>query len=450
MNTLLETVRNTVCNYKLFEKNDIVLVALSGGADSVALLRCMLELQDELGLTAVLAVHVNHGIRGENATRDECFVRELCKSLSVPLTVAHMDVPGVIAQTGESTEEAARRLRYEFLQNQSRRYSHAKIATAHTADDHVESILLHLIRGCGLTGVVGIPVSRENIVRPLLECSSDDVRLFCRSRGYAFVVDETNDDVRYSRNRVRHEILPSMRHINPSVNDALMRFSHIAAEEDRFLSELALNVIRASRVDENSYSVHILMQADPVLRKRAIYGMCCAEHTHILGILECLENGGTVNLPGDISAVSDGKILRFIRRTRRLIQQSTDQFEVRTDISICFYGVNYIPRVLSHEEYREKSKIHKNLLNYCISYDKIDKDVVLRSRRTGDRIRPFGRGCSKSLKKLMNEERIPQERRQYFPVLAKDDHVLLVIGLCVDESVAVTSSTERILWFDVT
>ncbi len=449
MCTLTTKVLNTIRRNDLLKAGDTVFVALSGGADSVALLHILLLLCEKLSLSSVRALHVHHGIRGEYADRDEQFVRELCETLSVPLTVAHVDVPLEIQRTGESMEEAARRLRYAFFDAQTASLPNAKLATAHTASDQAETVLLRLIRGCGLKGVAGIPVSRGNIIRPLLDCTADEVRSCCKENGFEFVVDETNSDLSYARNRVRHELLPSMQRISAGAERSIVRFAQIAGEEDRFLSSLAAQLLKEATLETNVYSVEKLMSADPVIRKRALCTMAYAEYDHILRLEECLETGGTVNFPNDISAVSDGVVLRFVKHSRQ--KHATDEVAavtIEVDVPVCFEGKRLIPRILSYEEYKEKSKIHKNLFDFCISYDMIESDLVLRSRQAGDTIRPFGRGCTKRVKKLLNDCHIPCEARASVPVLATADRVLLLAGICADESVAVTPCTKHVLWLE--
>ena len=449
MNSLESIVLNTIKNSDLLHPDDVVFVALSGGADSVALLHIMLALREELCLADVRAIHINHCIRGENADRDEHFVRELCEELHVPLVVKVADVPAIVSQTGEGVEEAARRLRYTFFEEITRGITHSKLATAHTVDDQAETVLLRLIRGSGMKGVSGIPIRRGNIVRPMLECTATEVRDFCKSHGLSFMVDETNFDLQYARNRIRHDILPSMKQINTSVDRALVRFSQISADEDRFLTSLSDELLKVSKIGDNTFSVDSLMRADPALRKRALYTLCQAEHTHVMRLCECLESGGTVNLPRDRSAVSDGVTLRFVQHTREKRSSSGEYaFFVLPNSEICINGMTYRPRVISYEEYTENLKIHKNLFNFCISYDMIEHDLVLRSRKAGDALRPFGRGCTKTLKKLMNDCRVPLDERLGYPIVSCGDNVLMVLGLCVDERAAVTPATKTVLWFE--
>jgi len=448
MDTFLLKVENTVRCHGLLAKGDTVLVALSGGADSVALLHALLALKEPLELAEIRAVHVNHGIRGDNADRDERFVRALCAQCGVVLSVGKVDVPLTVRSTGESIEEAARRLRYTYLEDVASCVPNAKIATAHSLDDQAETILFRLVRGCGLKGAAGMPISRERIIRPLLECTAQEIRSYCAENGFAYIVDETNADRSYARNRLRLETLNSLRAVNSRATQNLVRFAAIAREEDRFLDSLCEQLLESAYVCENTYRVKELLQADAVLRRRALCRICNAEYEHISKLDAVLSQGGTVNLPGDRSAVSDGTTLRVVQHSR--VKNTAEDFRTNVIIGdvLDFAGHLYRPQLISSMDFRKIQKIHKNLFDFCVSYDMIEGDLVLRSRQPGDRIRPYKRGCTKDIKKLMNDWHIPCEKRSRIPVLVSGCHILSLVGFCVDEAVAVNDTSEQILWLE--
>ena len=215
----------------LLQVGDRVIVALSGGADSVTLLHVLCGLRDAADLT-VAAVHVHHGLRGADADADEALCRRLCEQWDVPLSVHHIDVAAEAASAHETIEQTGRRLRYACLEREADKQN-AKIATAHTASDQAETVLLHLTRGCGLHGLCGIPPRRGGVIRPLLTCSREQVEAYCAAQGLAFATDATNADVTYARNRVRHRVLPELTEINPRVGEALCRLSEQLADRIR-------------------------------------------------------------------------------------------------------------------------------------------------------------------------------------------------------------------------
>ncbi|MBQ2780159.1 MAG: tRNA lysidine(34) synthetase TilS, partial [Clostridia bacterium] len=245
---------------------DRVLVALSGGADSVALLHALLSLREELKLTEIAAAHLHHGLRGEEADRDLTFVQSLCQEWQVPLVYTCEDVAFFAAAHHLGVEEAGRQVRYAFLQEKA---NGALIATAHTATDNVETILLHLTRGCGLQGLTGIAPCRDGIIRPLIDCSREEVEAYCRSHALSFVTDSTNADVRYARNRIRHEVLPALHALNPSLEAATKRLVSLCAQDNAYLNTLAEQVFTSLKTDKyGRYALSDMRAVPPALRGR--------------------------------------------------------------------------------------------------------------------------------------------------------------------------------------
>ena len=213
---MLDTVKRTISDYMMLETGENVLVALSGGADSTALLLSLRELG-----YPVRAFHLNHCLRGAESDRDEAFCRRLCEKLGVELTVERVDIA---AAAGDSAvEETARRIRYARLEHAAHG---AKIAVAHNADDNLETMLFHLVRGTGAKGLTGIPPVRGRIIRPLIEVERREIEAFLRERGQDFVTDSTNADTAYTRNRLRQEVVPVLRELNPQAAQAAGRDLH--------------------------------------------------------------------------------------------------------------------------------------------------------------------------------------------------------------------------------
>lgn len=453
MHTLLGKALDTIKRESLFCKGDVVYVAVSGGADSVTLLYVLCQLRQTLALGDIRALHVHHGIRGETADRDEAFVRRLCQSLDVPLTVDHVNTPKEAAMTGESLEEAGRRLRYAFFKNATSGVENAKIATAHNADDLAETVLFHIIRGCGVTGLTGIPVKRQNIVRPLIECSADEIRMFCHEHKLAYMTDETNTDLSYARNRIRHEILPSMQMVNNRVKEHMLMLSSVAREEDRYLQKTAHKLLMSAVTDDNRILIEPLKAVDSVIIKRLIkeaaqtYGGVRAERKHIDELFEVLVSGGTVNLPQRVIARSDGKYLSF-HRPKSSSAFADHSVVITPHETVVFGDEQYAVRLLDRNEYEKIIKINKKLFHFCISYDIIDGALCLRSRRAGDAFKPYKRHCTKTLKKWFNEQSVPVDERDKTPILCDDGGVLAVVGHVVDERAAVSDDTKAVLMIE--
>lgn len=427
----------------LFSAPCHVLLGVSGGADSMALLHMLLH-WPKPGLK-VSAIHVHHGLRGDAADNDEDLVRRYCADHSVPLTVIHSDV-AVVAQKNHLTiEEAGRRVRYESFESVRTAVGADYVLTAHTVSDQVETVLMHLIRGCGVDGIAGIPVIREKIRRPLLCCTRAEIEAYCATHTVPYVLDESNMDTVYTRNAIRHEVLPVLRQINPSVDDAVLRASCHAAEDVAFLNELAKQSLTEARV-RFGYSADLLSALPTVVRRRSVRLMFSNaripsfEERHILAADEVIRHrSGAVSLPGGYRFSIDQGVVSV----RKIDDISLPQ-PVTVDAIPCTmpFG-DFVCEVF--ECCADDVNVHKLFLQSAVDYDKIMGKLCVRCRQTGDYLHPCGRGVGKSLKKLMNEWHIPAHKRESYPVLCDDAGVILVPGFSCDERVKITDNTRRIL-----
>lgn len=265
------TVTGNAFKEELGEKFDslsgkaYVIAAVSGGADSVALLYVLYSLKDELCFS-LAACHVNHNLRGEESDSDERFVRRMCRFLDIPLYTASIKVND-LRQKHDSLEECARRLRYEFFESISK---DRLIATAHTASDNCETILINMVRGTALSGICGIPAKRDNIIRPLLYNTREDIELYCSENCLDYVTDSTNLSDDYTRNRIRHKVVPLLKEINPSLFGAISRLSQSVSDDDRYLDKIASELMEKARTADDKYDVGILRTADDCILRRIV------------------------------------------------------------------------------------------------------------------------------------------------------------------------------------
>ncbi len=243
-----------------------VTAGLSGGADSCALLGSLYELREELGID-LSACHINHCLRGAESDRDEMFARELCDKLSVPLEVYRIDVRGAVGKH-ESIEQAARRLRYECFGKAREKFG-SVIATAHTANDSAETVLMNMIRGTGTKGLAGIPPAREGMIRPLILCTREQTEAYCRENGIDFVTDSTNLEDDCTRNRIRHNVLPLMKEFNPSFISAVSRMTEAVGKDEDFISGYAAKAAADCRTD-GGFDSRRLGELHPAVRFRII------------------------------------------------------------------------------------------------------------------------------------------------------------------------------------
>lgn len=422
-----------------------LLVAVSGGPDSMALLNALMHWpQDGLHLSVV---HMNHGLR-PSAQDDEVFLRRFCEENNLQLTVYNENVADYAKQNALSVEEAGRELRYQRFEMLRQTLGADWIITAHTASDQAETMLMHLIRGCGLDALCGIPVKRDRICRPLLSCNREEVLSYCREHQIPYITDETNQDLRYTRNRMRHEVLPLLREINPSVDSALLRLCHHITNDVQWLDTMAQNLYN-SVLRENGYDATQLAAASESMRRRAIrlilrqHQLRTIEEAHILAIEHLVIQGrGKTLLPN-----------RFVAKVSRDVLEVCHEEEDKSAETFCFQ-ISKFPFEISNGKHDyvitllEKpfdKNIHNLFANWAIDYDTIQGTLQVRSRQAGDSLRPAGRGISKSIKKLMNEWGVPVDKRNDLPLLCDEQGVLLVTGYDCDQRAAVTAQTKRVL-----
>lgn len=430
----------------LFSAPCHVVVGVSGGADSMALLHLLLRWPVE-GLR-VSVVHVHHGLREDTADRDEKFVRAFCEENSVPLTVIHEDVASVAAKEHLTTEEAGRRVRYAHFESVRRRVGADYVLTAHTAGDQAETLLMHMIRGCGLDGLAGIPPMRGFIRRPLLCCTRGEIEAYCAAYGVPYMDDETNTDVRYTRNFIRHRILPLMRELNPSVDRALLRLQEHTQADAAYIRDVAQTALDAARRGDG-YDRTAFVRQPSVIRRcmiRLLFGSVAApdfEEIHVVAAEQAvLREKASVSLPdGLVFSVAQESVFLFYPAE----MLAPDEQEISVFPEEIFFGNKKLVFERIDVAATDSLNVHNLLLHCAVDCDKINGKLYLRCRMEGDYMHPSGRGVGKSLKKWMNEWHMPAHLRDVFPILCDDDGIVMVPGYASDERVRVTESTKHYL-----
>ena len=424
---MVNKVIKTVESHRMFCSGDRVIVALSGGADSTVLLHILLEISQKLGIT-VEAAHVNHKLRGEESDRDQHFAEELCKSLGVRLFVKSVDVNSICKETKESFELAGRRVRYEFFESLCDD-ENVKIATAHTLSDSAETALFNIARGTSLSGLCSIPYVRGKIVRPLLDVTRKEIEDYAGLNKLRFVTDSTNTDADIcSRNRIRHGAVPVLKEVNPAFEQNFMKLRSQLLQVDEYMSSLAKEVLIKAKT-EYGYKADVILKEEDALSGYVICALleekgASAEQRHISLIKGILKSGGAVNLSDGFTVVCRQGILRICKDTEEFFSELP--FELNKKIT---FGNKQI----STEEITPKSIVNKKLAFSCIACDKLSRNTVFRTRRTGDRFAPLNRGITKDLRKLQNELKIPAELRDSALVLADGSCVLWAEGIGASE-----------------
>lgn len=423
---MLQKVIRAIDKYRMLDNCENVTVAISGGADSVCLLFCMLALREKYGYS-LSAVHINHNLRAEESNRDEEFVKALCHRLSVPLAAFSVDVYTQSQKTGESTELAARNLRYAAF----KKHNIGLTATAHTADDNLETALYNMSRGTGIRGIAGIPPKRDIFIRPLIFCTRSDIEEYLQSIGETFVTDSSNMTDEYTRNFIRHNVVPLLQKINPAVSRSVGKMCENLREDEDFLSHTARKIYMICLRD-GALDTAILKMQHPAIFKRIIW-MYIYENfgikldsLHLNLCAKLVHKGGRTGISQNKTVFCDEN--RFYAEKQNEVSFVTKMSEIS----------------------REDFKINNLLLKNGIDCDKIKGSLVVRVRTEGDFIRLSGRGCTKTLKKLMSEMKIPPHLRKVWPIASDDEGVVWVYGAGVAERTCTDENTKRAIVFEVT
>lgn len=434
-------VSETIKKYNMIPENSVVVAGVSGGSDSMAMLYILNRLKDEYNFKLKVA-HVNHGIRGEEADRDECFVIDYCKQNDISFRTASFDVIGDAARLGKGLEEVGREVRYKFFSSFG---DDVIIATAHNLSDKTETFLFNFTRGSSLRGLCSIPAKRGNIIRPLIECSKSEIERFCEENSIPYVTDGTNTDTQYARNRIRHNVITELKKINASFENSALRCMDSLKEDELYLGSLANDLIEKSKLD-GGFDVAVLNSAAMPVKKRALiriieesFGVT-PEYDSLSAICRLTENGGKCE-------INSGIVVRVRAGKLEFPEDSADEFEaVELKEGINKIGDKLVSAVITEDlETINSQIILKEDFIYLLNYDKIQGKVVLRSRKEGDKITLTKRGCTKTLKKLFNEKAIPPEKRNGIVVAADDNGVLFVEGIGVDSRVEADKKTNRVL-----
>lgn len=403
-----------------------VLCAVSGGADSICLLHKLWSEGIEL-----TAAHFEHGIRGVESRRDAEFVRAWCEARKIPCVIGYGDTPEYAQEHGMGLEEAARALRYRFLERTADELDCELIATAHNLSDNAETLLFNLCRGAGSAGLRGIPRRRGRLIRPLLTTARQEIEEYLGENGLEHMEDSTNGSDEYSRNRIRHSVMPALREINPEADAAMSRAAMLAGRDDDCLNTLA-KAFLDEHYDGESLPLSELNAlhnavASRVIRMTAKRSLSMEQVEKALALARCSE-AHCLDLPGQRIRFEQGRLWTEAREAEKLPERILRPGE---RVLICEAGL-----AIQAEMGVYRGEINDLFKTYFLKYENIKGNVMITGRRPGDRLRPHGRGCTKSLKSLFLEAGYTQRQRELTPVLRDEGGVLTVYGIAADERTA--------------
>ncbi|MDW2800303.1 tRNA lysidine(34) synthetase TilS [Clostridium boliviensis] len=447
---MYKTILDYVRRNQLFDRGDHVIVGLSGGADSVCLLVILNEMKREFDLK-LKAVHVHHGLRGEEADRDSNYARELSEKLGVPFSCVYVDAAGYAKDHGMSVEEAGRHLRYEIFEQERKQLNGTKIAVAHHGDDQAETILYNLFRGTGLKGLGGMRPKRGNIVRPLLCVGREEILAYLSEKGISYCEDSTNNGIEYARNRIRKVILPQVKEqLNARAGENILHAGIMAAQADAYLEKQAENLLKnhGERKKDKTGSVvqcaietDLLLNEDDIIKNYVIRRMIrivnqsmkdiTMIHVESASALLFGPAGRQIDLPGGLIAVRTGKKMWIKKKN---VEDQVDNLQ-----EVCLPNVDF-----SIFSYKKGMEIPKNGYTKWFDYDKIKCALSVRYRETGDYMTLAG-GGRKTLKSYLIDAKVPREERGKIPLVAEGSHVLWVIGYRISEYYKITDDTHTVI-----
>ena len=419
---------------------DLVLVALSGGADSTALLLSMHELFIEGKIRGLFAAHLNHGIRGESALHDERFCEALCDRLSIPIATETVDVPTYAKEYGRSLEQAAREVRYDFLSRAKVSFGASVIATAHHRDDQAETLLLNLIRGSGSTGLGGMKLRNGSIIRPMLRIGREEILAFLTDVNQDFCTDETNAENTATRNRIRNEWMPALATLNPAIAQTLCRTADLLAQDEAYLSQMAdeaeATITCGDGLDRKQLAELPRPIASRIVRKRLLRLVGSVSEADIRRVLALAgaQTGTMIELAGGNAAWVDSEALLIG------VYPEAQDFEVPFVID----GETATPCGTWMSERTGTWHMPKDGYEAFLDFEKLPKALVVRTRRDGDRFYPLGAPGEKKLSDVLTDKKIAKERRD-IPLLCAGNQVYFACGLTISEHAKVTPDTREIL-----
>lgn len=442
----------------LINEGDGIVIALSGGPDSMCLLHLLNSVKDELNIKLV-AAHINHMIRGEEADADERFCGEECARLGIEFFSKRIDVNKYCAENGLSSETGGREIRYNFFKEVMNKKQFNKVSTAHNANDQAETILMRIMRGTGLEGLGGIPVKREDIyIRPILFMKREEIEKYCEDNNLKPRIDKTNYERIYNRNKIRLDILPYIKeNFNAEIIESINRMSMLLQEDSEYIKEQVDECFDDFCKKENDCYIisKKAFNLNKAIYKRLIRKVIKEltgdkydiEAIHVDHVIELVKGttGKKIDLPKDIVVTN---VYGDLKINKRVTENNSENsiIEIKKeeiDKKDIYFGEGIISfNVMDNN--KEKYNFQNSLIKY-VDYDKIINAIVVRYRKQGDRINPIGLKGTKKLKDIFIDMKIPKDVRDTIPIVQIDDDIAWVVGVKVSDKFKVTQQTKRIL-----
>lgn len=474
---MLDKIRKTIEEFRMLGRGDRIVVAVSGGIDSVALLHALTGLAAEYRLFIVVA-HLNHCLRGRESDRDEMFAKRFAEKLGVKFVCERIDAR-LLLKKGDSLQDIAREARYSFFDRIAKRYKADRIATGHNMDDQAETVLMKFMKGAGLGGLCGIPKVKGKYIRPLINITRKEIEEYAEGCRLKFVKDSSNKSAKYLRNRIRLKLMPILEEYNPSLKKDLARLSRILERDDLYLKDKAEGAYKTIVMRRDRYVISMYLKRLNRLHgaiKARIFFMAVEEllgsskgfySYHVDYFLSLLRSDApnlSINLPGRLMVYKEYDIISIEKRhkagNRRLKKEQQIFFEKILRIN----GKTSVVADNGFKIAEFKSKIHNNKpalseagrishaanQNVAIfDYDKLKFPLTVRNFRPGDRFVPLGMDGHKKVKRLFQEKRISRRKRGLVPIVVSGDEIIWVAGIRQADYGKMDSNTKRVLKIEI-
>ncbi|MCR5151406.1 MAG: tRNA lysidine(34) synthetase TilS [Clostridiales bacterium] len=431
----------TIRKYNMISPGDTVVVGLSGGSDSMALITVLIEIRNDLDFD-LKAAHVNHCLRGKDADSDEKFVTAWCKSKGIDISVLKADVSAIAKEMSCGLEEAGRKVRYDFFGSFG---PDVRIATAHNLSDRCETMLFNIARGSSLKGLGSIPPVRGNIIRPLINCSKGDILAFCAENNVPFVTDKTNFDTDYTRNRIRLNIIPELKIVNSAFEKNARGCLEDILSDEAYLSDTAKSKLNESTI-ENGYDIKKLVNLPMPIKRRCVEAAVSektgekANRKILFDLIDAIDSyssqgGRLIQLSNSRFARTRAGILEFLQY---ICDSEADDICKASD-SECDFEL--IKPEIGCVKKNETNNLQFTSVTYFCDSDKIKGNPVIRNIQPGDCIKIAGRGVTKQVRRLFNEMGVAPEERKKRYIIADDLGPIIVQGCGVAERVKADKTT---------
>lgn len=462
---MLDKIKNYIREYNMINEGDRIVVGVSGGADSVCLFHVLMELMPIYSL-ALYVVHINHGIRMEEADKDEAFVKDLCNQYKVPFHSVKVNVAELAKNEGLSEEEAGRIVRYQEFYQVYENNKCNKIAIAHNKNDNAETILFHMFRGAGLKGLSGIPPIRNEIIRPLLHVEREEIENYLNEKDKKYCIDSTNLTHDYSRNIIRNQILKIAKdNINGKAIENINRAGNHIKEVNDYLEkkiEDSFSYVVTYNQEHNRYIIpnQLFKKEERIIQKgiirKVLYLLSNSLkdidflHIELLLALFDKEVGKSIDLPYNLIAIKEYEnVVITLKDNLELYSYQRDKYPMLVEVGDFKeeYFIPYTNQVIRFKllPYKKNMIIPQNGYTKWFDYDKIKNTVLIRTRLKGDYIEIDAKGSKKKIKSLFIDDKIPREERDYLPLIADGSHIMWIVGGRMSEGYKISGDTKLIL-----